>query len=167
MLQAVKPLVQTATGEQLAVRAALAHFAVVQHENLGSAHNRAQPMGDRDRRPPRHKHEERLVDCGFVLAVDRDGGFVQHEERGIRGNGAGERQQLTLTDAALREFNALAERCVQLEDPCRTGQVAIVIDNEVVSAPAVRATGFGRDDFVVSGDFDKSTAESIVGRLTA
>ena len=75
------------------------------------------------------------------------------------------RVPFALTDAALQSFNGLAEACIQMASTCPTGQVAIVIDDEVVAAPIIQATEFERDAFEVSGGFDRETAESVAARL--
>jgi N-acetyl-beta-hexosaminidase len=74
--------------------------------------------------------------------------------------------QFTLTDSALQSFNGLADECVQRASTCPTGQVAIVVDDEVVSAPSIQSTGFERDAFSLSGGFNRATAESIAARLS-
>ena len=53
-LEAIQPVVQSPHRAQLGVRAALAHLAVVQDEDLVRTHDGAQPVRDRDRRPSRH-----------------------------------------------------------------------------------------------------------------
>jgi hypothetical protein len=83
--------------KELAVRPAFPDFAVMQYENLARTDDRAESVRDRDRGPSAHEHLERLLDRRFDLAVDRTGGFVENEKRGIRRNGARERQQLTLS----------------------------------------------------------------------
>ena len=72
----------------------------------------------------------------------------------------------TLTDAALESFNGLADACYQLAPPCPTGQAAIVVDNQVVSAPTVQQPEFSPDSFVLDGRFDQATAERIAARLS-
>jgi hypothetical protein len=74
--------------------------------------------------------------------------------------------RFTVTANALGAFNGVAESCTLLEPPCPTGQIAIVVDGEVVSAPTVHATQYERDAFVLSGEFDRATAERIATRLS-
>jgi SecDF, P1 head subdomain len=74
--------------------------------------------------------------------------------------------QFALTDSALQSFNGLVEACLQHASTCPTGQVAIVVDDEVATAPTINASEFERDAFVVSGGFNRATAESIAARLS-
>lgn len=71
-----------------------------------------------------------------------------------------------LTDAAIESFNELAEECYQRAPSCPTGQVAIVVDDQVVSAPTIQQPVFDQDAFVLSEGFDRSTAERIANRLS-
>ena len=64
------------------MRAALAHLAVVQHEDLVGVDDGAQSVRDGDRRPPVHEHRERALDLRLDLAVDGARRLVEHEQRG-------------------------------------------------------------------------------------
>src|SRR5256885_8675266 len=63
--------IKTTVVDQLAVRAALDHLAVVENENHVGIGDGAESMRDRDRRPTLDEHAERGVDLGLDLAVDR------------------------------------------------------------------------------------------------
>ncbi len=63
-------------------------------------------------------------------------------------------------------FNAVSRRCHSRDPSCPTGQVAIELDNEVVSAPAVQAdsavfTPFERSSITISGGFTEEEARDI------
>jgi hypothetical protein len=73
--------------------------------------------------------------------------------------------QFALNEAALRSFNLLAGECFQRGPTCPTGQVAIVVDGNVVTAPVIQQPEYERDAFILSGDFDRDTAEDIAHRL--
>ncbi|MGQ0431742.1 MAG: SecDF P1 head subdomain-containing protein [Microthrixaceae bacterium] len=73
--------------------------------------------------------------------------------------------QFALNEDALRSFNRLAGECFQRGPTCPTGQVAIVVDGKVVTAPTIQQPEYARDAFSVSGDFDRDTAEDIAHRL--
>lgn len=73
---------------------------------------------------------------------------------------------LTLSSDGLREFNAAAGECFLQGLDCPSGQVAIVIDGEVVSAPTIQQSEFEADAFQVSGDFTEAEARDLASRLS-
>ena len=73
--------------------------------------------------------------------------------------------EVELTAAGLDEFNALAAECYELTATCPTGQVAIVADDVVVSAPSIVVREFDADDILISGDFDTDDTETIADAL--
>ena len=63
-------------------------------------------------------------------------------------------------------FNAVGFRCHSRDPSCPTGQVAIELDNEVVSAPAVQADSavfapFERSEITISGRFTEDDARDL------
>lgn len=72
---------------------------------------------------------------------------------------------LVLTGNGIDSFNALAEACVDLVDPCATGRIAIVADGVVVSAPSILEPEFEADAISISGDFDRDEAQAIADAL--
>ncbi len=63
-------------------------------------------------------------------------------------------------------FNAVSRRCHSRDPSCPTGQVAIELDNEVVSAPAVQADSavfspFERSEITISGRFTEDEARDL------
>ncbi|MYH00532.1 MAG: protein translocase subunit SecD [Acidimicrobiaceae bacterium] len=63
-------------------------------------------------------------------------------------------------------FNAVSRRCHGRDPSCPTGQVAIELDNEVVSAPAVQADSavfspFDRSEITISGRFTEDEARDL------
>jgi preprotein translocase subunit SecD len=58
-------------------------------------------------------------------------------------------------------FNAVAAKCVAADPTCPTSQLAIVLDSEVISAPTIQQPEFERDQIVISGDFDESSAKNL------
>ncbi len=72
---------------------------------------------------------------------------------------------LTLTSEALAAFNTLAKDCFDGAPTCPTRQLAIVIDQNVLSAPSVNAPGFERDAISISGGFTQAEAEALAARL--
>jgi hypothetical protein len=73
----------------------------------------------------------------------------------------------TLTNEGLDLFNATAEECFEQTTDCPTGQIAIVVDGSVFSAPRIEATSFKRDQFALTAPgLSRDEAERIVERLT-
>ncbi|MFV0259021.1 MAG: protein translocase subunit SecD [Acidimicrobiales bacterium] len=65
-------------------------------------------------------------------------------------------------------FNAAAAKCyVSSPDQavCPSGQLAIVLDHEVVSAPTINSSSFSRDQIEITGNFDEAEARDIASVL--
>jgi preprotein translocase subunit SecD len=58
-------------------------------------------------------------------------------------------------------FNAAARACFGRTAECPTGQLAIVLDGKVVSAPAIQAPDFDRSNIYLSGAFSEGEARDI------
>jgi preprotein translocase subunit SecD len=60
-------------------------------------------------------------------------------------------------------FNQIAAACYQATDPatCPTGQVAIVLDSIVQSAPSISQPSYQRDQMQISGQFTESEAKDL------
>jgi len=60
-------------------------------------------------------------------------------------------------------FNEIAAQCYQASDPtvCPTGQLAIVLDSVVQSAPNIDAPSFARDEITISGSFSEGEAKDL------
>jgi hypothetical protein len=63
------------------------------------------------------------------------------------------------------QFNAAAEVCFDRAPECPTGQLAIVIDGELVSAPSVNERRFERDQIQISGGFTEREAKILAARI--
>jgi preprotein translocase subunit SecD len=61
------------------------------------------------------------------------------------------------------QFNQIAAACFQGTDPttCPTGQVAIVLDSVVQSAPSISQPSYQRDQMQISGQFTESEAKDL------
>ena len=79
-----------------------------QDDDLIRAPDRGQPVRDDDRRSlrPGHERVERLLNEPLVLGVQRGGGLVQDEHRGVPERGAGDGDALLLPAAELRVLPA-------------------------------------------------------------
>ncbi len=76
-------------------------------------------------------------------------------------------------EEGIDKFNAIASQCYNGEQGCPAsqgsqggrGQLAIVLDGEVISAPTINAASFQRDDISISGSFDESSASDLATAL--
>jgi preprotein translocase subunit SecD len=65
-------------------------------------------------------------------------------------------------------FNACyeAERACPAQNAEGRGTIAIVLDDAVLSAPAVNGLDLADDSFTISGDFDEQTAKDLAAMLS-
>jgi preprotein translocase subunit SecD len=59
------------------------------------------------------------------------------------------------------QFNAIAAQCNPPSETCPTGQLAIVLDSIVQSAPTIQSSSFEEDDISISGSFTESEAKDL------
>lgn len=58
-------------------------------------------------------------------------------------------------------FNAMAAECFAKGPTCPSGQLAIVLDSVVVSAPTIQQASFQRDQIQISGSFTEGDAKDL------
>jgi preprotein translocase subunit SecD len=58
-------------------------------------------------------------------------------------------------------FNAMAAECFSRAETCPTGQLAIVLDSQVKSAPNIQQPSFEADQIQISGSFSSSEAKDL------
>ena len=58
-------------------------------------------------------------------------------------------------------FNAIAAECFNRGQTCPSGQLAIVLDSRVVSAPTIQQPSFQRDEIQISGSFTEGEAKDL------
>ena len=63
------------------------------------------------------------------------------------------------------KFNAAAGQCNPPSSTCPTGQIAVVLDNQVLTAPTIQAKSFQRDQITISGNYTEGTAKDIATAL--
>jgi preprotein translocase subunit SecD len=68
---------------------------------------------------------------------------------------------LTLTPEGIVVFNEIAARCSPPSASCPTGQLGIVLDSEVQSAPTIESASFDREDISISGSFTEAEAKDL------
>ena len=68
-----------------------------------------------------------------------------------------------LRDGALGQdlWNALTTKCFNREPSCPTGQIAIVLDGKVISAPVVQEAVFTGGNVQITGDFTEAEARDL------
>ncbi len=62
---------------------------------------------------------------------------------------------------SIDQFNAMAAECFSRAATCPSGQLAIVLDSEVISAPTIQQASFQRDQIQISGDFTEQEAKDL------
>ncbi len=62
-------------------------------------------------------------------------------------------------------FNTAAAECYQRTSNCPTGQLAIVLDGRVISAPSIKTASFQADQIEISGTFTERTAKDLATSL--
>jgi preprotein translocase subunit SecD len=68
---------------------------------------------------------------------------------------------LMLTEDGIAEFNEVAAQCSPPSETCPTGQLAIVLDSVVQSAPTLQSPTFERDEIQISGSFTEDEAKEL------
>lgn len=63
------------------------------------------------------------------------------------------------------QFNAVAAQCYNRQSTCPTGQLAIVLDGRVISAPVIQQPAFQADQIQISGSFDEGSAKDLATAL--
>jgi preprotein translocase subunit SecD len=59
------------------------------------------------------------------------------------------------------DLNAIASQCFSQGPTCPTGQLAIVLDGEVISAPSISQPSYERDSIQISGEFSEGEAKDL------
>ena len=62
-------------------------------------------------------------------------------------------------------FNGIAGQCFTKGSTCPTGQLAIVLDGRVLSAPSINSQSFKADQIEISGSFTERTAKDLATAL--
>lgn len=68
-------------------------------------------------------------------------------------------------DDGIGGFNAIAGQCYSKGANCPTGQLAIVLDGRVLSAPSINSQSFKADQIEISGSFTERTAKDLATAL--
>jgi hypothetical protein len=106
-----------------------------------------------------HDHAGELIASYQLGPSAATGAIVSAAEPSLE-NGQWE-VRLELTVDGIDEFNAVAAQCNARSESCSTGQLAIVLDSEVITAPSISQPSYDRDAIVVSGTFDEAEARDL------
>jgi preprotein translocase subunit SecD len=68
-------------------------------------------------------------------------------------------------DDGIGGFNAIAGQCFSKSANCPTGQLAIVLDGRVLSAPSINSASFQADQIEISGSFTERTSKDLATSL--
>ncbi|MGQ0832179.1 MAG: protein translocase subunit SecD [Microthrixaceae bacterium] len=63
--------------------------------------------------------------------------------------------------SGIEAFNAIAGKCFAKDPICPEGQLAIVLDSRVQSAPTIQQPSFKRDEIQITGSFSQSEAKDL------
>jgi preprotein translocase subunit SecD len=134
-----------------------------------------EPAGEEAQVPPLTPRNEDTADATVTLA-GKDGETVyalgpsQATGRIVRSASADIQNgqwyiRLEMRDGenGIDQFNQLAAACYNAADPatCPTGQVAIVLDSVVQSAPAINAPSYDPDQMQITGSFTQREAKDL------
>jgi protein-export membrane protein SecD/preprotein translocase SecF subunit len=61
----------------------------------------------------------------------------------------------------IKSFNAIAAQCNAKTETCPSGQLAIVLDSNVVSAPTISQPSYQRDQIQITGSFSQKEAKDL------
>ena len=108
--------------QQLVVAALLDDVAVVEHHQPVHAGDGGEPVGDGDHGLAGHQRVEARLDRGLDLAVERRGRLVQHQDRRVLQDHAGDGDALALAagelHAALADMRVVAAPAAPVLELC-------------------------------------------------
>src|SRR5260370_5484954 len=145
------------------MRALLAETALVEDEDAVSMLNGAEAVRDDERGAAAEQAVEGIADLQFGFGVHARGGFVEDEEAGIVGEGAGEIDELALADGERGAAHvdagadAFGERFDEIGETDFADGVLDGVAVDVGSAEAdVGFDGAGEEEGVVKNDAEKA-----------
>lgn len=117
-------------------------------------------------RSPGMRPDRENTDC-YLLPDEPAAGtdIVEEAEAAIDPISGGWRVELVFTEDGIATFNDVAAICSQFGAACPVGQLALLVDGEVVTAPTITQPSFERDQVIVSGEFSRDDAEALADAL--
>jgi preprotein translocase subunit SecD len=134
-----------------------------------------EPAGEEAQVPPLTPRNEDNADATVTLAgkdgetvyalgpSQATGRIVRNASADIQNGQWYIRLEMRDGEDGIDQFNQLAAACYNAADPttCPTGQVAIVLDSVVQSAPAINAPSYDPDEMQITGSFTESEAKDL------
>jgi preprotein translocase subunit SecD len=134
-----------------------------------------EPAGEEAQVPPLTPRNEDTADATVTLAgkdgetvyalgpSQATGRIVRNASADIQNGQWYIRLEMRDGEDGIDQFNQLAAACYNAADPttCPTGQVAIVLDSVVQSAPAINAPSYDPDEMQITGSFTESEAKDL------
>ncbi len=112
---------------------------------------------------PKTKQTVRLYQLGPVAV---SGTALESASAGINSKGLWEIRPVFKSGAdGIDKFNAAAATCNPRSATCPTGQIAVVLDNNVLTAPTIQVASFQRDQITISGAYTEREAKDIATAL--
>lgn len=111
--------------------------------------------------PPTETVPDAAGERGYQLGPAEVTGDVIEDARAETGPDGRWSIALVMTQDGIVRFNETASRCAPPSAPCPTGQLAIVLDGVVHSAPVIQEPRFERDQITISGDFSEEEAKDL------
>jgi preprotein translocase subunit SecD len=112
---------------------------------------------------PKTKQTVRLYQLGPVAV---SGTALESASAGINPKGQWEIRPVFKSGAdGIDKFNAAAATCNPASATCPTGQIAVVLDNEVLTAPTIQVANFQRNQITISGTYTEREAKDIATAL--
>ncbi len=94
------------------------------------------------------------------------GTSVESASAGLNSKGQWEIRPIFKDGAdGIDKFNEAAAQCNPPSSTCPTGQIAVVLDNKVLTAPTIQVASFKRDEITISGNYKQSEAKDIATAL--
>ena len=112
---------------------------------------------------PKTKQTVRLYQLGPVAV---SGTALESASASISSRGQWEIRPVFKSGAdGIDKFNAAAATCYPASATCPTGKIAVVLDNNVLTAPTIQVANFQRDQITISGTYTEREAKDIATAL--
>jgi hypothetical protein len=112
--------------------------------------------------------EDPAVECSHLGPVGVDDSDLSRAEATPGGSGDWV-VEVEVTEASRARANELLNACAGVTPTCPTGQIAVVVDDVVISAPLVNSPNLADEPFVIAGGgpagFSRSVAEELAARI--
>ena len=123
--------VDATLAQQRVMRAALGHAAIVQHQDAIAADDAGKPVGEDERGAALHQPVEGRLDRCLILGIDRGESFIEHQNRRIAQQCAGDGDALALSarqlDALFADDRVIALR-QRLDEVVDVGSTRRILD---------------------------------------